>query len=667
MQYGSWNEGYRVFDADTSDICNHAILNDCGGYAAPWIGRVSTDSKYLYTTLYYNGCVAKIELSTCAELLRTPVGSWPYGLAFDSQRRYLYVGVNVPGTGTTGSLSVIDTLIDQVICNVSLGGEPGRCIVVGPKDEFVYLVTQNLGSEILYKFAAAPGCGVSGTLTLPGVGRGGISVNPDGKTVYVPDVDGNLVHIIDTVTMTVSGIWSIPSAVGFFVSPDGTHALVVGSSPDIRVFDLLTETVTQTISIPDIGTSFDPGKSIPYWDENNGKVYINLSATEGGVAVLVPEPEPLTGRIAFISPYPYVEGGKLWVMDASLGLSSKVEVPLPPIFRALDYQEWSWDGNWITFLAAKTGEWNCGIYIVKPDGSGFCMVSPDGMDLAHPSFSPDGSQIVGCNSFYYIYICTKVGECNWQTEYLTRGVHPQWSPDGNKIAYSNWGLTYDSDIFVYDLETDTYKKITNHGLGKAFYFSAWSPDGTKLALVELDRNTNKNDLWIIDADGSDPWNLTADWPTSNERYPSWSTDGKYIVFNSDISGNWDIWYTPVNHFDPINFTNSPEHEVMPAITSPVEPVNIPATQIRAAIAEKVEALEKIDAALEKEWAAYEALEELLESGDYGDLKKGDIVTAKQKIHSAIQHQELSKKALERSIEKLEDALAFLGRPLLPNT
>lgn len=89
-------------------------------------------------------------------------------------------------------------------------------------------------------------------------------------------------------------------------------------------------------------------------------------------------------------------------------------------------------------------------------------------------------------------------------------------------------------------------------------------------------------------------------------------------------------------------------------------------RIKHAIDEKVEALEKIDAALAKEWAAYEALEELLESGDYGDLKKGDIVTAKQKIHSAIQHQELSKKALERSIEKLKDALTLLGQ-LLPDT
>lgn len=94
---------------------------------------------------------------------------------------------------------------------------------------------------------------------------------------------------------------------------------------------------------------------------------------------------------------------------------------------------------------------------------------------------------------------------------------------------------------------------------------------------------------------------------------------------------------------------------------PIDFILIPIKQIEHAMAEMLEQLERIDAALEKEWMAYHELEALLQSGDYGDLTKGDIVAAMQKIHSAIQHQELSKKALKRSIEKMQDALATLGR------
>jgi len=101
----------------------------------------------------------------------------------------------------------------------------------------------------------------------------------------------------------------------------------------------------------------------------------------------------------------------------------------------------------------------------------------------------------------------------------------------------------------------------------------------------------------------------------------------------------------------------------------VDLYDVAVTGIEDAIAEKIEALEKVNAAIEKEWTAYEALEELLESGDYGDLTKADIIRAKQEIHSAIQHQELSKKALERSIERLKYALMSLlygAKPPLSN-
>ena len=93
---------------------------------------------------------------------------------------------------------------------------------------------------------------------------------------------------------------------------------------------------------------------------------------------------------------------------------------------------------------------------------------------------------------------------------------------------------------------------------------------------------------------------------------------------------------------------------------PLTPYEIAVIKVEKAIFEKMETLEQIDATLEQEWTAYQALEELLESGDYGDLKKSDITKAMQQIHSSIQHEELSKKAIQRSIEKLLYSLSTLG-------
>ena len=94
--------------------------------------------------------------------------------------------------------------------------------------------------------------------------------------------------------------------------------------------------------------------------------------------------------------------------------------------------------------------------------------------------------------------------------------------------------------------------------------------------------------------------------------------------------------------------------------TPATPYEIAISNIEQAITEKLEALETVNIALENEQTAYDALEELLESGEYGDLKKGDIIKAMQKTHSAIQHLKQVANTLEKSIEKLEDAMDALG-------
>jgi hypothetical protein len=130
-----------------------------------------------------------------------------------------------------------------------------------------------------------------------------------------------------------------------------------------------------------------------------------------------------------------------------------------------------------------------------------------------------------------------------------------------------------------------------------------------------------------------------DTPGGHSRSPCPSYDGTAFYFGSALDGEpADIY---VSYWI-------------------VDPYEVAVNSIEDAIAEKLDALEKVNAALEKEWTAYDALQELLESGDYGDLKKSDIIHAIQQIHSSIQHEELSAKTLQRSIEKLEDSLSALG-------
>jgi TolB protein len=52
--------------------------------------------------------------------------------------------------------------------------------------------------------------------------------------------------------------------------------------------------------------------------------------------------------------------------------------------------------------------------------------------------------------------------------------------------------------------------------------------------------TGDTEIFIVDPDTGDARNLTRS-PNSKERYPSWSPDGKWVAFNSDRDGTFNLY------------------------------------------------------------------------------------------------------------------------------
>ena len=73
----------------------------------------------------------------------------------------------------------------------------------------------------------------------------------------------------------------------------------------------------------------------------------------------------------------------------------------------------------------------------------------------------------------------------------------------------------------------------------------WSPDGKTLAF-ESDLSGNW-DLWSMNLDGTNLRQVTKG--RTHERFASWSPDGMHIAFASDRSGNWDVWMMKVDGSD----------------------------------------------------------------------------------------------------------------------
>lgn len=125
-----------------------------------------------------------------------------------------------------------------------------------------------------------------------------------------------------------------------------------------------------------------------------------------------------------------------------------------------------------------------------------------------------------------------------------------------KLAYVS-DADGDDDIYLIDSTGGTPQQLTGiGGIDKDESDPAFSPDGSKIAFARITvdatpTSTARYDIFVINVDGSGIQQLTTTNGLS-ERYPSWSPDGKKIVFRRNTqqgaagsAGGLDIYVMDV--------------------------------------------------------------------------------------------------------------------------
>ena len=200
---------------------------------------------------------------------------------------------------------------------------------------------------------------------------------------------------------------------------------------------------------------------------------------------------------------------------------------------------WSPDGTKIGFHSKRDGDWD--LFIMNKDGSDVKRITDSqGDDYFPASWSPNGNEVVFMSNRDGDFDVYRIDINTQKTVQLTNdpgidGV-PSWSNDGQSILFhSTRHEGYNFQVYQMDVSGKNVERLVTSRLHS--FMAQESPVNGNLVIYLSGDVKNKYDNWeimLLDRSSGEHKNLTNH--ASYDFKPSWSPDGKQIVFTSRREG-----------------------------------------------------------------------------------------------------------------------------------
>jgi Tol biopolymer transport system component len=364
--------------------------------------------------------------------------------------------------------------------------------------------------------------------------------------------------------------------------------------PDLKTRFRGAERITTPDLWPDI-TSREPPPRAPELSRARRAVVatLALAVAVAGIAFAIrafegpqverqpiaPTPGSINGVIAYAS---IVEHQVFWTVRPDGSDPTEVHVDVPGFVRL---PSWSPDGARIAFDVNSDDEphpkgGNFDIYVANADGTDPIRLTSEKVDH-NPVWSPDGEKIAyvhGWDLQSQIWVMNADGSDPHPLTY-EKGPNylPSWSPDGTKIAFVSFDGTK-SDIYVMNADGSDVRRLTDDPAHEDQ--PAWSPDGRQIAFTS--EGAGDPGIYVMSADGGVVSQLLHDADPANLGL-AWSPDGTKMALVSIRGPDYDrtlfVLDVATGELTPIGEPGAfygPSWQPLPAGPSPTPPESTPA-------------------------------------------------------------------------------------------